>query len=139
MIITLILFSTCANIRTIEDTISQFEDAANNDDFDSLKDTLSEDSDDWILGDSIIQAFMDDHLSLVTPLTYSITDIQHSGLNDATVLVQGNFYVIGAVSVQFIMRRHKEVWKIRQYWDDSSGSMDMYWQELGDGVILQGG
>ena len=87
-----ILFSACANIRSIDDTIQQFQDAANAQDFDSFKDTLSNDSVDYKFGgDTVIRDFMETYLSTYIPLTYTITNIQETGENDATVDAQGDF------------------------------------------------
>jgi hypothetical protein len=135
-----ILFSACANIRSIDDTIQQFQDAANAQDFDSFKDTLSNDSVDYKFGgDTVIRDFMETYLSTYIPLTYTITNIQETGENDATVDAQGDFVggLMSGVTVQFVMRKHDETWKIRLYSDDADGNYDLIWQKIGDGVPME--
>ena len=131
-----ILLSACANTRSIEDTIMQFQNAANSQNFSSFKDTLSEDSDDWILGDSVIQDFLGTYLGANIPLTYSVTNIQETSDIDAIVDAQGNYFGFGSVTIRFIMRKHDQVWKIRQYWDNTGGTLDVIWQKIGDAVPL---
>jgi hypothetical protein len=129
-----VLFSACANIRSIEDTIQQFQDAANAQDFGSFKDTLSEASNDWITGDIIIRDFMETYLGTYIPLSYAITNIQETSSTDATVDAQGTYTGIGSVTIQFVMKKHDQVWKIRQYWDSVTG---VTWQEIGGEIPLQ--
>jgi hypothetical protein len=131
------LISACANIRSIEDTIQQFQDAANAQDFDSFKDTLSEASDFWPTGDPAIQDFLETYLGTFIPLTYTVTSIQETSSVDATVDAQSNYFGLSSVTVQFIMRKHDKVWKVRQYWDDVGGSLDVIWQKIGDMVPLE--
>ena len=139
IIIVIALFAACENIRirSIEDTISQFESAVNNQDFSSFKDTLSEDSIDWITGDIGIQGFLD-YFYGAFPLSYGeLTVTQTSGV-DATVDTQATYYNHGVpVTVQFVMRKHDQVWKVRQYWDDWSGSFSNIWQKVGQAIILE--
>jgi hypothetical protein len=129
-----ILFSACANIRSIDDTIQQFQDAANAQDFDSFKDTLSDASDFWPTGDPAIQDFLETYLGTYIPLTYTITNKQETSSVDATVDAQGNYFGLGSVNVQFTMKKHDEVWKVRRYWDDANG---LIWQKIGDGVPME--
>ena len=114
----------------------QFQDATNAQDFGSFKDAISADSDDWILGDTVIRDFMETYLKTFIPLTYTITNIQQTSNIDAIVDAQGDFFGVGTVTVQFVMRKHDEVWKIRQYWDDASGSFSLIWQKINDGIPL---
>ena len=119
----------------IEDTISQFESAANNQDFDSFKDTLSEDSQFWITGDTAIQSFLVDYMDTFIPITYSNLSINVNG-NDATVNASAAYTGIPNVSVMFEMRHHDMVWKIKEYWDDATGSMEYVWLKIKDAVLL---
>ena len=137
IIIVIALFAACANERSIEDTISQFESAVNNQNLSSFKDTLSEDSIDWITGDIGIQGFLD-YFDGVIPLSYGeLTATQTSGV-DATVDAQATYYNHGVpVTVQFVMRKHDQVWKVRQYWDDWSDSFSNIWQKVGQAIILE--
>jgi hypothetical protein len=129
------LFSACANTRSIEDTISQFESAANSQNFGSFKETLSEDSQFWITGDPAIQSFLVDYLGTFIPIAFSNLSINESG-NDATVNASATYSSIPQ-NVIFIMRKHDEVWKIKEYWDDSGGSMDFVWLKIKDGILLE--
>ena len=136
MIFTIVIFTACANIRSIEDAISQFRNAVNAEDIDSLTDTLSEDSVDF--DPIIIQGFLD-YFDGVRPLSYGELTIIHTSDIDATVNTQATYFNNPTpVTVQFIMRKHEEVWKVRQYWDDWSGSFSNIWQKIGQTIILEG-
>ena len=135
MIFTIVIFTACANIRSIEDTISQFKNAVNAKDIDSLTDTLSEDSVDF--DPIIIQGFLE-YFDTVTPLSYGELTITHTSDIDATVDTLATYFNNPTpVTVQFIMRKHDEIWKVRQYWDDWSGSLSNIWQKVGQAIILE--
>ena len=137
MIFTIALFTACANTRSIEDTISQFEGAANTQNFDSFKDTLSEDSQFWITGDPAINSFLVDYLETYIPITYSSLSISETG-NDATVNASATYGILQNVSVRFVMRKHEEVWKVKEYWDDPEGDGLAYvWLKIKDSILLE--
>jgi hypothetical protein len=121
---------------SIENTITQFQDASNDQDFASFKATLSPDSDFWIAGDPAIQDFMETYMGTYIPVSFYSLSINQSG-TDATVLANAD-YIGGLlnVNVRFEMRLHDPVWKIRQYWDDSSGSEQYVWLKLWDSILL---
>jgi len=128
-------FSACANTRSIEETISQFQDAVNAQDIDSFKDTLSEDSLDW---DPILIPGFLSYFSGATPLSYGALNVTQTSGIDATVDTQATYYNHGVpVNVQFVMRKHDQVWKVRQYWDDWSGSPLNIWQKVAQAIILE--
>jgi hypothetical protein len=135
IIIIFAVFTACANTRSIEDTISQFESAANNQNFGSFKDTLSEDSQFWITGDPAIQSFLVDYLGTFIPIVFSGLSINEIG-NDATVNANATYNSISQ-SVMFVMKKHDEVWKVKEYWDDSTGSMEFVWLKIKDTILLE--
>jgi len=137
MILIIALFTACANTRSIEDTISQFESAANAQNFNSFKDTLSEDSQFWITGDPAIESFLVDYLETYIPITYSSLSISETG-NDATVNTNATYGILQNVDVRFVMRKHDEVWKVRQYLDDPQGTgLDYVWLKIKDAILLE--
>ena len=83
IIIVFALFTACANTRSIEDTINQFQNAINADDFSSFKDTLSEDSHFYVTGDIGIQGFLD-HFDGFTPVMFNNLSVS-TNVNDGTV------------------------------------------------------
>ncbi len=129
-----ILLFGCSSEAMIEKTIGEFETAVNDDSVGDLKDTLSPDSDFYIT--QTFQGFLDyfDGQRNVNYPDLSITVDGSDGdaLSDATY-VNGTF----PVSVQFVMRKEKGFfsflapsWKILQYWDEASGTMENIWRRL---------
>jgi hypothetical protein len=130
------LCTACSNEWEGIGTIQQFQDAVNATDFNSFKDTLSEDSIFWF-GDPTtqIQGFLDTFIGF-TPVFYSEFEITENS-NDATVLCNATYKGI-PVNVKFIMRKHSGVWKIREYWDDNNlnDQLEFIWHKIGKSIPL---
>ena len=123
--------------RSIEDTISQFESAANTQNFNSFKDTLSQDSQFWITGDPAIQSFLEDYLETLIPITYGNLSISEMG-NDATVTTTATYNILQNVPIRFEMRKHGEVWKVKECWDDPEGDgLEFVWLKIKDFILLE--
>jgi hypothetical protein len=137
VIVTISFFIACDNTWEGESTIFQFQDAINTNNFDSFKDTLSEDSLFWIGNpDPNITGFLN-YFTGFTPVAFSNFAISENG-NDATVTGNATYATI-PYDVKFIMRKHSGTWKIREYWDDNNinNTLEFVWQKIGWGIPLE--
>jgi hypothetical protein len=118
IIVSLILIATfmsCTIQRSIEQTINDFASAATNYDFDLMSDVLSEESDLWAGRPTTIYALLDYFVGQ-TPVSFSNLDVDSSG-NDGTVYADAQYGIVTYENVMFVMRKHDEVWKIKEYYD----------------------
>jgi hypothetical protein len=130
-LILLIFTLGCAKAQ-IENTIADFEAAANKANGEAdLTETISEDS--HYYDPLLIKDFHNTYLYPELP-SYGSLDIDVSG-GDADVFTTADYQgQVDAVNVQFIMKRHGfflfPSWKVKEYWDDASGSMSMIFQKI---------
>jgi hypothetical protein len=137
LVIVASLFISCANERSIEQTINDFATASNNNDLSLLTGLLSPDSDFWAggLGMPNVEALLA-YMNSASPISFTIQTPSVNG-NDATVNASAVYGFIGPTpfSVYFVMRLHDKEWKIRQYYD-YVGDPDYVWLRLGRPEIV---
>jgi uncharacterized membrane protein YvbJ len=132
-IVIIAFFISCANERSIEQTINDFATAANTNDHDLLYDLLSEESDLWA-GRPITVEELLVYLNAAQPISFSNLSINESG-NDATVDATATYNIIPPFDVDFVMRKHDEKWKIKEYYD-YVGTDPWAWKMLGRPEII---
>jgi len=118
IVITMLFFIGCAK-TAIKSTISDFEDAINDESASDLKETLSPDS-DYIVSDPTAAEFLDYFQSnFYIPVNYSNLDIDVGG-GDADVFSDGT-YDGTPTEVKFWMRREgwflSSDWRVYRYYD----------------------
>lgn len=132
-IIVVLFFFSCSAEKAIEQTIQDFEDAANDGDIDALKDTLSSHSEWDITG---LQAeVLNTHLSGYTPLEYTDLTIEvdkpHADVESTALYLN-----TAPTTAWFIMREEDKFfsflfpdWRIKEFYD-LDNPVDAIWKKL---------
>ena len=124
----------CSNEKAIEEAISAFEDAVNNDSTAEMQDALSEASDFYIT-----QTFSEllDHFDGFRPVSYTNLDMS-MGKENADVNATASLAGISEQAL-FVMRKESGFmsfiapqWKVRQYWDtnNTAGELEYVWKKI---------
>jgi len=130
IVITILFFIGCAK-TAIKSTISDFEDAINDESASDLKETLSPDS-DFIVSDPTAAEFLDYfQSSSYIPVNYSTLDIDVGG-GDADVFSDVNYNGLPA-EAKFWMRREgwflSSDWRVYRYYDDIVDITEPIWRK----------
>jgi len=137
MILVLILsfVVSCAVERSIEQTITDFAVASNTNNFDLLTELLSEDSQWWTGRPTTIDGLLV-YMNGMEGVSFSDLSISETG-DDGTVNANAIYNFFGTIpfSVYFVMRRHDQTWKIKEYYDYVPPN-DWAWLQLGRPVIV---